>query len=72
MVGIIIGLRHCHIGIENLDKLVLIVKNKYDVPRLGCVSGPLVKSMAEYLNVKDILLKKNEELLLDFSLFKED
>jgi hypothetical protein len=22
MVGIIIGLKHCHLGIENLDKLI--------------------------------------------------
>ncbi len=26
MVGIIIGLKHCQLGIENLDKLVLIMK----------------------------------------------
>jgi hypothetical protein len=27
MLGIIKGLRHCHLGIENLEKLVLIMKN---------------------------------------------
>jgi hypothetical protein len=26
MVGIIIGLKHCQLGIENLEKLVLIMK----------------------------------------------
>jgi hypothetical protein len=36
------------------------------------VFGSLVKSMEEYLDVEDILLEKNEELLLDSSLFEED
>jgi hypothetical protein len=34
--------------------------------------GSLVKSMEKYLDVEDILLEKNEELLLDSSLFEED
>jgi hypothetical protein len=36
------------------------------------VFGSLVKLMEEYLDVEDILLEKNEELLLDASLFEED
>ncbi len=72
MVGNITCLRHCRLGIENLDKLVLITKNQHDDLRLGCVFGSLVKLMEEYLDVEDILLEKNEELLLDASLFEED
>jgi hypothetical protein len=34
--------------------------------------GSLVKSMEKYLDVEDILLEKNEELLLNSSLFEED
>ncbi len=46
------------------------MKNYLDDLRLGCVFGPLVKSMKEYLDVKDVLLEENEELFLESSLLK--
>jgi hypothetical protein len=72
MAEIIIGLKHYCLGIENLDKLILIMKNWPDDPRLGCVSGPLVKSMEEYLDFEDFFLEKNEELFFKSILFEED
>jgi len=48
MVGIITSLKHCQLGIENLDKLVLIMKNWPNDPRFGCTSG--FKSFEEFLN----------------------
>ncbi len=65
-----IGLKCCCLSIENLDKLILIMKNYLDDHRLGCVFGPLVKSTEKYL--EDVLLEENEKLLLESSLFKED
>jgi hypothetical protein len=46
------------------------MKNYLDDLRLGCVFGPLVKLMKEYLDVKDVLLEENEELFLESSLLK--
>ncbi len=64
------SLKCCCFSTENLDKLVLIMKNYLDDCRLGCVFSPLVKLMEEYL--EDVLLEENEELLLKSNLFKED
>ncbi len=37
MLRVIVGLQPCHLGIENLDKLVPSMKNKLDDPnQLGC------------------------------------
>jgi hypothetical protein len=49
MVGIIKGLRHFHLGIENLEKLVLIMKNWPKHPISRCTINSTVKSMEEYI-----------------------
>jgi hypothetical protein len=48
MAKVIIGLRRCQIGIEHLDKLVLIMKNWPDDLRFGCTNGP--KSFEKFPN----------------------
>jgi len=73
MVGIIKGLKHCHLGIENLEKLVLIMKNLPKIPIARCTISSRVKSMEEYLDFEDYLLEKNiKKLIVDFSLSEED
>jgi hypothetical protein len=39
MVGVITGLKHCWLGINNLDKLVLVMKNSQMIPNLGAQLG---------------------------------
>ncbi len=70
MARAIIGLKHCWLGIENLDKLVLIMKNWPDDLRFGCKSGP--KSFEEFLNFENGVVFENENLIVDFNLFEED
>ncbi len=72
MVGIIIGLNHCHLGIENLNKLIQIMKNWLNDTKLGCVVGLGAKLMEKNLDVEKKLLEKNEEIFVKFGLFKED
>jgi hypothetical protein len=39
MVGVITSLKRCQLGIENLDKLVPIMKNWPNDPKFECTSG---------------------------------
>jgi len=56
MVKVITSLRHFWLGIENLDKLVLTMKNWPNDPRFRCTSGP--KSFEEFFNFKDDVFLK--------------
>jgi len=67
---VITGLKCCWLGIENLDKLVLIMKNWLDDPRFGCKSG--FKSFEEFLNFEDGVVFENENLIVDFNLFEKN
>ncbi len=44
------------------------MKNWLDSPRFKCTSGP--KSFEEFLNSKDGVVAKNENLIVDFNLFE--
>jgi hypothetical protein len=70
MVRVITSLTRFWLGIENLDKLVLNMKNWPDDLRFKCTRGP--KSFEEFLNSKDHVISKNEDLIIDFNLFEED
>jgi len=70
MVRVITSLKRCWLGIENLDKLVLIMKNWLHDPIFRCTSGP--KSFEKFLNSKDIVVVKKEDLIIDFNLFEKD
>ncbi len=71
MVGIIIGLRRYQLVIENLNKLVLIMKNWLNDPWFGCITN-LLKSIKKYLEIEDGMVSKNENLIANFKLFEED
>jgi len=70
MAKVITSLKRCWLRIENLDKLVLIMKNWLDDLKFGCTNGP--KSFEEFLNSEDGVVAKNEDLIVDFNLFEED
>jgi hypothetical protein len=70
MVGVIIGLKHCQPWIENLYKLVLIMKNWSDDLRFECANGP--KSFGKFLNYEDMWFLKMKSLIVDFNLFEEN
>jgi len=70
MAKVIIGLKQCQLGIENLDNIVLIMKNWHEDPRSSCTNGEKFKTIEEYLNVEDNLFEKNEILIADFDFFE--
>jgi hypothetical protein len=72
MAMIITRLKHCYLGIENLDKLIIIMKNWPNDLKLGCVTSSMVECLEEYLDVYNYLFEKNEKLITNFGLFKED
>lgn len=53
-------------------KLVIIMKNWPNDLRLRCVTSSRVEWLEEYLDVYNSLFEKNEELITNFCLFKED
>jgi hypothetical protein len=57
-------------NIENLDWLILIMKNWPNNPISTCMANLRVKSMEECLDVEDFLLEENEELIVDFGFFE--
>jgi hypothetical protein len=71
MASFITSLRHCWLGIENLDKLILIMKNWLDNPRFGCTNVKL-KSIEKYINTENGMVSENEELIFYFNLFEEN
>jgi hypothetical protein len=52
MDGVIIGLRCCYLGIENLNKIMLIMKIWLGDPKSGCVVGEGFKTIQEYMDVE--------------------
>ncbi len=70
MVRVITSLKSCLLGIENLDKLVLIMKNWLHDPRFRCTNG--FKSFEKFFNSKNNVVVKNEDLIVDFNLFEKD
>jgi hypothetical protein len=70
MVRSIIGLR-CGFGIENLNKLVLIMNNWLDDPKFGFRNR--LRYIEEYcFDTKNKMGLKNESLIANFNLFEED
>jgi type I restriction-modification system DNA methylase subunit len=70
MAGVIIGLKRCQLGIDNLDKIVRITKNWHEDPRSSYTTSEEFKTIEEYLNVENKLCEKNEKLTTDFDLFE--
>jgi hypothetical protein len=71
MVNIITSLKHYQLGIENLDKLVLMMKNWLDNPRFGCTNVE-PKSIEEYIDIENGMVLENEQFISNFNLFEEN
>jgi len=71
MVNIITSLKHYRLGIENLDKLVLIMKNWLDNPRFGCTNVE-PKSIEKYIDIENGMTLENEQFIFYFNLFEEN
>ncbi len=70
VVGALTSLRQCHLGVENLDKLVMIYKNWLVDVRVDykLVVGDRLQ---EFFVAKETLLEENEELLEKVGYFEK-
>lgn len=69
IAGLITSLRRCRLGTENLDNLVLILKNWPEDARTDCY---IAKSrVEEFLMSEDNIIEDNEELIMDAGMLKE-
>ncbi len=54
------NLRHCQLGLDNLDALVMICKNWLDDACVGCPFIFIEKNVANYLYLEDALFDDHE------------
>ncbi len=66
----LINLQWCCLGVENLDKLVMVYKNWHVDARVNC-KLIVVDKLGEFFVAKEMLLEENEELLEKASYFEE-
>ncbi len=58
MAKVIIGLRWRWLGLEDLDKILLIMKNWPKNQKLNCVASEGFKTIEQYLDVENNLFGK--------------
>jgi nitrate reductase NapAB chaperone NapD len=62
IVGVLTSLRHCQLGVENLDKLVIIMKNWSSDARVDCMHKG--KSLDNFLANKANIINDNDIILI--------
>jgi hypothetical protein len=67
---VLINLQWCCLGVENLDKLVMIYKNWLVDAWVNCKLG-IGDKLGKFFVVEEMLLEENEELLEKASYFEE-
>ncbi len=60
LVRILIALQRCYLQVENLDRLITIVKIWLDDSHVNCMPN---KTMKDYLKVEGFLADDNYELI---------
>ncbi len=66
MVGILINLRRCHLQTKNLEKLILVNKNKPNDPKIGYNSpSNLMKFLGKDVDLEEELKKFETEFERD-------
>jgi len=64
MTRIITSLKCCNLGLKIWIKLVFVMKNWPNNPRLGCTTRS--KSIEEYLEIENGMVLDNEDLIFNF------
>ena len=60
IAGVLTALRRCRLQVENLDRLVMVVKNWPNDPRLDCKA---TASMKEFMAVETSLTEENYDFI---------
>jgi hypothetical protein len=62
------ALWHCHLQVENLDWIIMVVKNWHDDPQLNCMPTIVLK---DYMKVECALVEKNYDLIEKINFFEQ-
>jgi hypothetical protein len=68
LVGIWTILQQFHLQVENLDRIITIVRNCLDDPCVNCIQN---KNMKDYLKAKGTLVDDNNELIEEEKYFEK-
>jgi hypothetical protein len=66
--GVLTTSKHCHLQVENMDRIIIVVKNWFDDPHHNCKPNAILK---EYLKEEDFLIKDNYDLLEEVDFFEQ-
>ncbi len=65
------NLQQSQLGIDNLDRLILVVKNQLNDIRFGCAKAK-EKTLEHLKTFEDTLIKEHKKLIEEQGLFKKD
>ncbi len=68
LAGVLTTLKHCHLQVENMDRIIIVVKNWLDDPHHNCKPNANLK---EYLKEEDSLVKDNYDLVEEADFFEQ-
>ncbi len=68
LVGVLTTLKHYHLQVENMDRIIMVVKNWPNDPCHNCKPNANLK---EYLKDEDSLAKESYDLLEEIDFFEQ-
>jgi predicted transcriptional regulator len=68
MVGVLIVLKCCRLQMENLDKIITMIKKWPNDLRLNCTPNANLK---DYMKNQVVLIEKNNQLIANIKYFKK-
>jgi hypothetical protein len=72
VVGVITNLWRSYVEIENLDRLIFVIKTWLDDARVGCDGASKPMSMTNVLTSKSNIIEENNKVIEEQGLFEED
>jgi hypothetical protein len=72
VVGVITNLRRSCLEIENLDRLIFVIKHWLEDTRVGCDGASKPMSMTNFLTSKSNIIEENNKVIEEQGLFEED
>ncbi len=68
LINVLTTLKHCHLQVQNLDQIIIIINNWPNDPRQNCTPNGNLK---DYLKVEVILVEENYELIKEIEFFEK-
>jgi hypothetical protein len=68
LVGVLTILKHCRLQVDNLDSIIIVVKNWPNDPRLNCSQH---KDLKNFLKVESSFAENNYDLIEESNYFEQ-